>query len=100
MRNKILIIGMCVLFFNNLFAENEKIAKANVDKATIYLQGAQLSSKATFNLQQGYNQLVFDGVSPSLDMNSIQANGKGDFTIVDVQFVSKYKELQKPNRKF
>lgn len=92
MSNKILLLLVAVLFFNNVFAESEKVVKVNVEKATVYLQGAQLYSKSVFNLSQGYNKLVFEGVSGSLDVNSIQANGKGDFTILDVQFNSKYIE--------
>ncbi len=92
MSHKILLLFVAVLFFNNVFAENEKVVKVNVEKATVYLQGAQLYSKSVFNLSQGYNKLVFEGVSASLDANSIQANGKGDFTILDVQFNSKYVE--------
>jgi uncharacterized protein (TIGR02231 family) len=95
MRHKILLLLVAVLFFNNVFAENEKIVKVNVEKATVYLQGAQLFSKSVFNLSQGYNKLVFEGVSGSLDVNSIQANGKGDFTILDVQFNSKYMDAVK-----
>ncbi|MEY2828384.1 MAG: hypothetical protein RIQ33_242 [Bacteroidota bacterium] len=95
MTKKILITCIALLQLNFVFADAEKVAKVSIEKATVYLQGAQLFSKANFNLQQGYNQLVFDGVSPYLDANSIQASGKGDFTIVDVQFITKYKEMPK-----
>jgi uncharacterized protein (TIGR02231 family) len=95
MKNLILFVPIFICF-SSVLGNNVLTTKCNVNKATVYLQGAQLYTKATFNLLPGYNDLIFQNVSPSLDQNSIQAGGNGNFVLVDAVFQISYKEKSKP----
>lgn len=75
-------------------AQSEKIYKTSVDKAVVYLQGSQLYTTENVSLAQGQNTLVFEGISPYLSPNTLQASGKGNFIILDVRFETKYREVQ------
>lgn len=66
--------------------------KAKVEKATVYLNGAQLFSSHDVVLTQGINEIIFEGVSPVLQAPSLQASGKGNFTIMEVKFDAIYPE--------
>ena len=79
-----------ILLSTNAFADNIKTTKASVDKATVYLSGAQLTCSSEFPALPGINQFVFEGVSPFLDQKSLQASAKGNIVIMDVKFETKY----------
>lgn len=66
--------------------------KAKVEKATVYLNGAQLFSSHDVVLNQGISDVIFEGVSPLLQAPSLQASGKGNFTIMEVKFDAVYPE--------
>lgn len=68
----------------------EKNYKSKVEKATVYLQGAQLYHSVDAMIPQGSSNIIIEGVSPYLDQQSLQAAGKGTFTIVDISFNVKY----------
>ncbi len=83
------------------FGDNTKSVKATVNKATVYLRGAQLSCTSDFLAAPGINQFIFSGVSPNLDVNSLQASAKGNITIMDVKFQVQYNEVppkENPNQ--
>lgn len=76
--------------------------KARVEKATVFLNGAQLFSSHEIVLTQGVNDIIFEGVSPFLQAPSLQASGKGNFTIMEVKFDAIYPEVMaaaKPSAK-
>lgn len=76
--------------------------KAKVEKATVYLNGAQLFSSHEVVLTQGVNEIIFEGVSPILQAPSLQASGKGSFTIMEVKYDAIYPDavaISKPSSK-
>jgi uncharacterized protein (TIGR02231 family) len=82
-------------FLALLLTANVKAAntfKAKVEKATVYLNGAQLFSSHDVVLTQGISDIIFEGVSPLLQAPSLQASGKGNFTIMEVKFDAIYPE--------
>ncbi len=92
-------------FLAILLTVNVKAAntfKAKVEKATVYLNGAQLFSSHEVVLTQGVSDIIFEGVSPLLQAPSLQASGKGNFTIMEVKFDAVYPEAittSKPSAK-
>jgi uncharacterized protein (TIGR02231 family) len=72
--------------------------KAKVEKATVYLNGAQLFSSHDIVLTQGVSDVIFEGVSPLLQVPSLQASGKGNFTIMEVKFDAVYPEAVVTNK--
>jgi uncharacterized protein (TIGR02231 family) len=75
-----------IILINSVFAENERIVKSNVDNVTVFLSSAQVYRTGSFTAETGISEIIFEGVSPYLNSGSIQVNGKGNFTILDVQF--------------
>lgn len=71
-------------------ADNLKNMKAHVDKAVVYLQGAEIKANYTTNLLVGSQELIIEGVSPYTDANSIVVQGKGNFIIIESRFEAKY----------
>jgi hypothetical protein len=62
------------------------------DKATVYFNGAQIYYSQSVTIPAGVTEYAFTGVSPYLDPATIITSGKGDFTILDAQFNTRYPE--------
>ena len=84
MKKTILTTIAALMLFSVSYAEKEKKVKSKVKGVTVYLQGAQVKRKGSFKLQSGVTKIIFEGMSKTLDKNSIQVKGKGDFIILDV----------------
>lgn len=98
---KLITLAIILLIAEYSFAHTIK-AKAQVNKAMVYLNGAQLYSSQNITLTQGENTIIFEGVSPQIQVNSLQASGKGNFIIMDVKYDAIYPEqtaITKPNAK-
>ena len=76
----------------SVYAGDPITINAQAERATVFLNGAQLFHTKTVNLPAGNTDIVIEGISQSLDQNSIQAGGKGEFTILDVQYRLFYPE--------
>jgi uncharacterized protein (TIGR02231 family) len=76
------IVALLIIPFAS--AETEVKVKSNIDKVTVFLSGAQVHRKGKFVLKKGTNKIVFEGISPNLNKNSIQVKGKGNYIILDV----------------
>ncbi len=70
--------------------------KSKVSNVTIFPGSAQVTRTATFSSAAGVNEIVFENVSMYLNASSIQAKGKGSFTILDVKFGYKQPEIALP----
>lgn len=73
----------------------EKTIKSTVQRATIFQQGALLTSTELISVGSGTTNIIFENVSPQLQANSLQAVGKSDLIIMDVQYRLKYAEATK-----
>jgi hypothetical protein len=73
-----------------------KVVPSNIMGVTVFLQGAQVTRNALTTLDLGKTELVFRGISPQIDPQSIQVKGDGAFTILSVQHQINYLEEQKP----
>lgn len=56
----------------------------NLDKVTIFSKGAQVYRHKQVTLQAGEQTLSFTGLSPYIDVNSIQVKAEGNVTILGV----------------
>ena len=81
------------------FAQNDKTVKTTVQRATIFQQGALLSSTELVSIGSGTTNIIFENVSPYLLQNSLQAAGKNDLVIMDIQYRLKYAEQTKTDVK-
>lgn len=92
---KSIILALSGLFFTSLNAESIKIIKPKPDRAVVYLSGAELSYRNNINLSVGSHDIVVEGVSPSLDENSISAYLKGGM-VIDARKEIRYLEQKTP----
>jgi hypothetical protein len=58
--------------------------------ATVYRSGAALTHNASASLKAGDNELVIEGLSSYLDINSIQVNCPASVTILGIEFSNNY----------
>jgi hypothetical protein len=80
------------MIFLPIFCVAQKIVKipSNIEKVTVYFSGAQVIRTAKVNIYQGKNEFIFTGLSPLLNVESIQVSSSHnlDFSIIKHQFSS------------
>jgi hypothetical protein len=64
--------------------EGQKIP-SKIQKVIVFLNGAQITRTATANVSPGTSTLVFENLSPGIDVQSIQVHAAGEFTILSVK---------------
>ncbi|HZY37267.1 MAG TPA: DUF4139 domain-containing protein [Mucilaginibacter sp.] len=66
-------------------ADEGQRTSSKVEKVTVFLNGAQVTRTAMVSINAGTSQLVFGGISPEVDAQSIQVHANGAFTIQSVK---------------
>jgi len=80
------IVLIFILLSASTYAQNEKkTLKEHIKEVTVFLSKAQVSSTASTSIEPGVTEVMLEGVTPSMDMQSIQVAGKGDFIIMSVK---------------
>ncbi len=75
----------------NAFSEsNETPLKTKISKATVFIQGAQISREGNTSINSGNTILVVKGLSRFIDANTIQVQGMGAFTVLSVNHRMNY----------
>ena len=74
--------------------ELQKPIKSEIKDVTIFLSGAQISRTGSINLGTGTTEVIFGDLSQYIVPTSIQASGKGDFTILSVVHQMNYLKNQ------
>jgi len=74
----------------SLKAQTEKEIKAEIKHVTVFPDRAQIDHETTVTLQPGKSILKLSGLSPYIDVQSIQVKGYGDFTILSVNQQNNY----------
>lgn len=96
MKNLILAMGVMFLAINS-WAINDPIPlKTTVKDITVYLSGATITRTGALSIPSGNSIVVVKNLPQDLNPQSIQVNGKGDFTIMSVVHQINYlKEQEK-----
>ncbi|MBE9584397.1 mucoidy inhibitor MuiA family protein [Mucilaginibacter sp. JRF] len=83
---KKLFMVACMLFAVQLAKgyEGQKI-NSKVTRVTVFLNSAQVMRTAAVSITPGTSTLVFDNISPDVDVQSIQVKAAGEFTILSVK---------------
>ena len=68
----------------NLKAQTEKEIKADIKHVTVFPDRAQIDHETSVSLLPGKTILKLTGLSPYIDVQSIQVKGYGEFTILSV----------------
>ena len=75
-------------------AENEQRVPSNISNVTVFLNQAQVTRVAKVNLQPGLTNLVFDKVSPFINLNSIQVKTESNVVLLSVSQRNNYIEKE------
>lgn len=71
-------------------AENEQRVSSNITNVTVFLNQAQVMRVAKVSLPAGVTHLVFDRVSPFINLNSIQVKTESNVTLLSVSQRNNY----------
>ncbi len=80
--SRFLLVPLFSLLLSGLNAQTPVVS--TLETVTVFQNGAQLSRRARTALPAGKTELVFSGLSPKLDKNSLQVRGEGQFTVLSV----------------
>ena len=84
-------IVLSILSSSSSFANDEKnTVTANLKTVTIYRTGAEMIHTAKAMLLKGNNELLVEGISNYVDINSIQVNCPSLVTILGLEFSNNY----------
>ena len=64
----------------------EEIRKAKLREAIVYTSGVQLRSSLSYNAIKGINEIIIEGISPSIDPQTIQVSATGNVVILDSKY--------------
>ena len=88
---KILITSILILAaLINLTAQIEKEIKAEIKHVTVFPDRAQVDHETSVSIAPGKSILKLSGLSPYIDVQSIQVKGYGEFTILSVNQQNNY----------
>jgi DNA-binding ferritin-like protein (Dps family) len=96
MKTNFSLLILSLLLFNSLFSQNRsKSVSSKIEKVIVFTEGAQVVRTAKTSFSGGKTELIFSGISPKLDKESIQVKAKGAFTIQSVIHQNNHLILQK-----
>jgi hypothetical protein len=67
-------------------ASDDKNVAASLKTVTVYKSGAELQHQFSATLKQGNNELLVDGISSNIDINSIQLKSPSAVTVMGIEF--------------
>ena len=74
----------------NISAQTEKEIKAEIKHVTVFPDRAQVDHETSISLLPGKSVVKLSGLSPYIDVQSIQVKGYGEFTILSVNHQNNY----------
>jgi hypothetical protein len=77
-------------YLGSFAADETKTVGSSIKSATVYRNGAELIHSARAALPQGSSELIIDGISNRIDINSLQINCPSTVTILGVEFSNQY----------
>jgi hypothetical protein len=99
MTKKLLFIACLIISLARAAnADDTQKIVSKVQKVTLFLNGAQVTRTSAVNITPGTSTLVFEDISPNIDVQSIQVRGAGDFTILSVKHEMNYLNLQQKQK--
>jgi len=79
----IVLIALCLFQWTQAATAETKIP-SKIKEVTVFQRGAQVSRTGQTNIAKGQSILIFSGISPQIDPNSIQFSSVGNFTILSI----------------
>jgi hypothetical protein len=93
--SKLSLICTCILLVQSIQAQTpQKNIDTKIEKATVFLSGAQINRSGKVTVTPGNSEIIFKGISPYINKQSIQVKGEGDFTVLSVVHKLNYLQEQ------
>ena len=93
--SKLLTLLFCIASSQSIKAQIvQKSIETKIEKATVFLNGAQINRTGKVLVSPGNSEVVFSGISPYLNSQSIQVKGEGNFTVLSVVHKLNYLQEQ------
>lgn len=87
MKKSLILFSLLFVSLSYSYASDDKAtAKATVKSVTIYRNGAEITQAAKAQLVMGSCELMIEGISNTIDINSLQINCPAAITILGVEF--------------
>jgi TonB-dependent SusC/RagA subfamily outer membrane receptor len=91
MQLKTFFAAIVFLFFTNAHATDEPlIVPSSLKTVTVYRSGAELIHNTSVQLAKGNEELIIEGLSNNIDINSVQINCPAAVTIMGVEFSNNF----------
>src|SRR5688500_9564904 len=88
---QLFILVLAIFSFHFLLAEEGKNrVPSQLRSATVYRNAAELTHTASAYLQKGNNELVIEGLSNKIDINSLQVGADGNLTIMSIEYATDF----------
>jgi Domain of unknown function (DUF4139)/N-terminal domain of unknown function (DUF4140) len=91
------LLPVCIFIFIIVHTQAQTLQKTidtKIEKATVFLNGAQISRSGKVAVSPGSSEIIFKGISPYINKQSIQVKGEGDFTVLSVVHKINYLQEQ------
>lgn len=92
-----LILIPCIFLMLLIYSSGIKAQHSETDKhdseiksATVFKNGAQVTRRASVNLESGRQTLLFSGLPDHLNENEVQVEAKGNLNLLSVQYSTNY----------
>ena len=80
-----LLVAVSFFFITIAAQADDQKVESKIQKVVVFLNGAQVTRTATVHISPGNSTLVFENISPGIDVQSIQVHASGEFTILSVK---------------
>lgn len=91
MQLKSFFSALLLLLVLNVFAVDEPLlVPSSLKTVTVYRNGAELVHTTSVQLEKGNEELVIEGISNNIDINSVQINCPSAVTIMGVEFSNNF----------
>lgn len=90
MKKHIRVVIVIALLTQVSFAQEEQKTPSKVNKATIFLNKAQIDRNVNVSLKKGITTLIFNELSPFIDVKSIQVKTAPNIRILSVNHKKNY----------
>ncbi|HNU87507.1 MAG TPA: mucoidy inhibitor MuiA family protein [Ferruginibacter sp.] len=92
---KLLMVLCWIIPIKNSKAQaSQKIIDSKIEKAIVFLNGAQINRSGKTVVNPGTSEIIFKGISPYINKQSIQVKAEGNFTVLSVVHKLNYLQEQ------